>query len=429
MEDAKITRKRCYAVLLTCVAAAVTLAVELSRGGSGTPAHDDAATAHGGLAYASNGRRVDDLRMKIASWSIGMLQNDTSSYMMDSLSPKTAMVNMTSFAGLVDEALDAVGVRGVFLELFDNEKFARALTSSAEKDWGLTNERLRVGIGPGHANCITVLYWAVPNERWPHNNKTIPHRCIQLAGCLFWLRHYSGTIASAKLFREGFLRLGTRPENNDEGKEDYLSGDDARLDNATSVVRELQSLIMLGIRQTTPSDAEHGFIWHHISTVPSVREEIALNGEYPVQLAADFCGDSIGDGSNDWGTRINTSGLNPSFVCYHGIGHGVYYAHAWHELHELYITSAGGGIGDVLVELKESRCQLAPMSGFRLSDEMVCHAWKVCGSAPTKPMINACYNGLVHSYGLISGIFSQSFGTLDNMGEHIGVVRSMCQNK
>lgn len=173
---------------------------------------------------------------------------------------KATHVNVTEFCDLIDYALDVVGVRGVFFELFNNAK------NFIPKD----KKCVKKGHGVG---CGIEDIW--------------------------WLQHYVGATTAEKLLRDGSLLL------------DPITGE--RINNAKAFMTELHHMQEQLYTAKMSFHAQHAFIWHYLTaTMPDL-------DAYPIELANDFCGDYTYNNK-----KAKSAHKLIGSECYHGFGHGVF---------------------------------------------------------------------------------------------------------
>jgi len=169
-------------------------------------------------------------------------------------------VDITELCDLIDNALDVVGVRGVFFELFNNAK------SFIPKD----KKCIKKGHGVG---CGIQDIW--------------------------WLQHYVGATTAEKLLRDGSLLL------------DPLTGE--RINDAKGFMTELHLMQQQLYTAQMSFHSQHAFIWHYLTaTMPDL-------DAYPVELANDFCGDYMFDNK-----KAKSAHKLIGSECYHGFGHGIF---------------------------------------------------------------------------------------------------------
>jgi hypothetical protein len=173
------------------------------------------------------------------------------------------VMDISPLYDLIDLALDAIGVRGVFFELFENVD-----GWYIEEDENCIQGKGQHGTGCG------------PQDSW-------------------WLWHYTGAIAAEKFLTDGSLRL------------DGVSED--RLESATAVVKEIHHMQELRYTGEMSFHGEHGFIWHYLTVV-----EPDLTA-YPVEMADAFCGGYLINN-----VRSEAAHKNIGSECYHGFGHGLF---------------------------------------------------------------------------------------------------------
>lgn len=289
---------------------------------------------------------VSSLRLELAFLSIEMMRNDTIQ-----AANESKIVDISPLCELIEKGLDAFGIRGVYIDLFDSLEFLIALRSAA-KAKGLHHFLTSFEIPKGQQPSFK--YRGVPNDREFFN--------ITSVGEIWWLRHFTGAITADKLIRDGSLLLDSSGE---------------RIYNASAYMKEIQRIQRLDYGDIMPFHAEHGFVWHYVArTIPSL-------STYPIDLLVDFCGDLIWkdeyieDVSNDIGRE-----------CRHGFGHAVFYVLAIREM---------GGFGNFSVQ-----SQFRPKSGIALSEKSICEAYEICAEAPNLKTKKACKGGFRHSSNLFS---------------------------
>jgi hypothetical protein len=204
---------------------------------------------------------IEELRLKLAAVSADMKNNNTESQVVD----------ITPLCDLIDYALETVGVRGVYFELFEGLEYYI----------------------PEDENCIYHIGHGV--------------------GCgwhdIWWLKHYFGAYTAEKLLQDGYLLL------------DRTTGE--KLDNAVSFMHELHKMQERPYTGDMSFHAEHGFIYHYLTaTQPDLKS-------YPLELADQFCGDYLIKNK-----RSHSASKNIGSECYHGFGHAVFTVVATRQLGE-----------------------------------------------------------------------------------------------
>ena len=307
---------------------------------------------------------IHKLRSDAAIAALHLLQNDT----IKSLQKAGPVIDIGPLYDIVDRALDEVGFRRTFLELFETYSFALA-TLTAAVDIGAKRDYLTIQINHVKGERPEAVYSRVlKNETQIGPTDRYPGETGVCTGCLPALHHWVGAIAAEKFVNEGSLLLDTT-----SGK---------RLRSARDVIAELQRMT----REESPPDmvpfhSQHGFLWQYI---PTVDHDFVHNNSYPIDTMAEICGPLI------WDVRENrTMGIIPkldvSKECLHGAGHAVYYVVANKQMKR---------------EQKEwsARRQLRARGGFVLTDDNLCEAGRICASAPTPRMYHQCRGGLMHAY-------------------------------
>jgi len=302
---------------------------------------------------------MDQLRFDIATVSIELMQNDTIEE-----ASKSHFVDISPFVDLVDVALDTVGIRGVYIELFESRSFAETVTAAA-KAKGLHDFYVEVDHKPDKQPSFT--YFGVPN------NREFPVDASLCTGCLWWLRHWVGAITADKLLRDGSLRLDN-------------TSSEIRLYDAESVMKELQRIGLprastkesqkLHHPDILPIHAMHGFAWHYVTmTRPDM-------DAYPLDIAQNLCGDFLWE--DGYVADLSTGVGND---CRHAFGHALFYVLAMRET---------GGPDNFSV-----RKQFRPAGGFVLSDDSMCEGYRICKGAPDENTYKECKGGMRHSYRIV----------------------------
>jgi hypothetical protein len=302
---------------------------------------------------------IDQLRFDIATVSIEMMQNDTIEE-----AKQSHFVDISPFVDLVEEALDTVGMRGVYVELFESRSFAETVTTAARAK-GLLNFYVEVDHKPDKQPSFK--YTGIPN------NRTFAVDATLCTGCLWWLRHWVGAITADKLVRDGSLLLDTFDES------------PRRLYDAASIMKELQRIASpRASTETThklhhpdilPIHAMHGFVWHYVTiTRPDL-------DDFPLDIAQDLCGDLLWE--DEYVADLSTGvGID----CRHAFGHAVFYTLAVKE------------IGPKNFSVRK---QFRPAGGFVLSEDSMCKGYEICKGAPNEKTHQQCKGGIRHSYRIV----------------------------
>jgi hypothetical protein len=268
---------------------------------------------------------MEQLRRYIAAVSLEIMQNDTVEE-----ATKSQFIDIGPFVDLVELAIDNVGVRGVYTELFEANQFAAAIKPIALSQ-GLEDFDVRVSNNAGQHPMV--FYRGIPSDR------DFPGKDTLCTGCIWWLSHWAGAITADKLLRDGSLRLDNISEE--------------RANDAASMMKEIQRAERLENPGMMPVHSQHGFTWHYLAvTRPSL-------DEYPLDLAKDFCGDLLW--KDEW---VEALANDIERECRHGFGHAMFHVLAKRQL---------GGPEDFSV-----RRQFRPAGGFVLSEEFVCEGYTIC---------------------------------------------------
>jgi hypothetical protein len=167
---------------------------------------------------------IESLRQDLVAISVEMEQ-----YEKAQVAAESEFIDITPLCDLIDYALDAVGVRGVYFELFNDLK------------WYIRKDK----------NCDSHGVGCGIHDIW-------------------WLQHYVGATTAEKLLRDGSLLL------------DGITGE--RVNDAASFMREIHLKQQLRYTAKMSFHAQHAFIWHYLTaTMPDL-------DAYPIELANDFCG-------------------------------------------------------------------------------------------------------------------------------------------
>ena len=301
---------------------------------------------------------VERLRPEMVSLAIAMMRQDTT----DAAS-KSPFIDIGPFVDFTDRALDLIGLRGVYLKLFDTIKYASTINQiAAENNIANLHVHLSINRSDHPAAGIDIL----PSDRSWHSKKNV-------AGSVFWLQHWVGVVTADKFIRDGSLLL--------------KRGQNQRLYDIPSYFKEIQRMQRLNI-QLIPFEAQHGFLWHYVSMV---RPDM---NTYPTDLAAAFCGDLLSAEPEEY-VSVDSQGVGQE--CRHGFGHAVFYV--------LAMRKTGGR------SIYYVRKQFRAETGFSLSKESVCEAYRMCAEAPILAS-HDCINGFWHSsYMLDIGWFSDELQT------------------
>eukprot|EP00550_Attheya_septentrionalis_P003147 CAMPEP_0198284008 /NCGR_PEP_ID=MMETSP1449-20131203/3561_1 /TAXON_ID=420275 /ORGANISM="Attheya septentrionalis, Strain CCMP2084" /LENGTH=415 /DNA_ID=CAMNT_0043980913 /DNA_START=43 /DNA_END=1290 /DNA_ORIENTATION=- len=316
---------------------------------------------------------LDQLRFEAAAATLEIMKRDT-----QKAASKSYFVDIGELADVVDKALDTVGFRGVFLELFETYSFTAA-TMAAAAAMGIKHLTMVVEHEVGQRP--ESIYSGIPSDRWVNETDVC-------TGCLPGLHHWVGAIAADKFLRDGSLLL------------DASTGE--RLYTARDIIKELQRMMELERPDMVPFHSQHGFIWYYVPyTTPSLLDV------FPTDLAFEICGDLLSEEKNATFHDIKMSavaGVDIVRECRHGFGHAVYYILAMRQ----------AGRSDEF----SARTQLRTRGGFVLKDEYLCQANRICGGAPNRKTAHLCTYGFRHAYYEVSNGPYMSIHSKDVMDNH-----------
>uniref|UniRef100_A0A6U5KEB2 Uncharacterized protein n=1 Tax=Grammatophora oceanica TaxID=210454 RepID=A0A6U5KEB2_9STRA len=186
---------------------------------------------------------IEDFRKELGAISLNLKTNKSKAL----LSDVNGMGDVSPFYGVIDNALDTIGVRGVFDDAFDG------------------------------------MQWYFPKEL---------KSCSHGIGCkwegFWWVMHYVGAITAEKLFNDGSLLV------------DPFTGE--RVYDGVSFMKELHRIQEKEYTGEMSFHSEHAFIWHYVAkTMPDL-------DSYPVELTNEFCGEYLLHGHRSHSAR-KTIGL------------------------------------------------------------------------------------------------------------------------
>ena len=324
------------------------------------------------IQFSRRKKTFEEYRREIAKLSLDMMEEDTNERALE-----TPYMDISPFVKVIKEALDDVGIRGVYDNLFRQEIFSSTMTQVAQER-GLVNFSARVAEPDGAQPHIE--YTGIPN-----NGPNYPNDDLNWGlGGWWWDVHYVGAITAEKLVREGSLLLN-HPHKQEEvnvvnatvhNDDTNPSSQQRFIYDAAAFFKEYRSLMRSRDPDLMPMHAIHGFIWQYVALTRSGLLE------YPTELLyALFCTDGISQNE-----RIESLHNSMTRECRHGFGHAIYYLLALHDL---------GTNVDV-------RRQLRMAIDFDLSEESRCLGYKLCESAPSDMARRDCRMGLDHSRGMFS---------------------------
>ncbi len=281
---------------------------------------------------------VEKYRRDVGRIALEVFKGDTA----ESRTAEPIYLDIHPLVDLVDEALDTIGVRGVYEQVFGTYQLVVAYNDAA-RETGFSNS-FKASLRKGDQGL---------------SEKYVGMRNVEM-GSAWWLRHWLGAITADKLLRDGSLRLDDKTED--------------RLHDAPAFMKELQRMMRVKHPDILPFHAQHAFDWHLVSTTRPDMDK------YPMDLAEAFCGDLLEN--DEYVEHVNN---DIGRECRHGFGHAVYYVLARRQL------------GHQPVNL-----QFRTASGFTLSDENICTAYKICDKAPTNDKTKQqCRGGFRHSWWMV----------------------------
>jgi hypothetical protein len=280
------------------------------------------------------------------------------------------LLNIGPLVDLIDEALDEIGMRPVFTQLFDHYSFLDALEHVAHVEYNLDNFFTSYDhTQPDEPPLFYVR--GIPNNRNLSDKSRDGSIC---SGCPWWVFHWVGAVAADKLLKDGQLRVDAYQEQEEQNDFDkkYLVGLEEVTQTLLDWERDTYSDLMIW-------HSLHGFVWHYFAMVmPNLQE-------YPHDFASTVCGNRP---EQDYEIK---SAAHVSIVkaCWHAIGHGVFEVMAIQQLNSTSPYSV--------------RKQLRPKSNFVLQDKYVCLAARICAMAPESTgQDELCLGAVKHSLRLVS---------------------------
>lgn len=245
----------------------------------GSPAPPQTGDNHR-LLVASYRQRAGDISVELMLEELKLREQDSRE------------IDIGKFADLVDECLDAIGVRGCYDDVFNVYALAVALNDGfAEK--GLSPDIVAI-MKDGHQGPYTTTPGRLPGQE----------RGVKALKVEFWWPHWLGALTADKLLRDGgSLRL---------------SKDSNKRIDAVGYFQEIyQMTSQRKYPDILPYHAVHGFWWQYIaSTRPNI-------DEYPTDLYESFCEPWMeGSEELDFNDFVQDSMWRE---CRHGVGHAIFY--------------------------------------------------------------------------------------------------------
>ena len=305
---------------------------------------------------------MEKLRFEAATASIEIMLNNPIEEAAASTfkASNYTFVDIGSFCDVVETALDTVGIRGVYMELLETQQFAVALTAAARAK-GILHLHIDQQHNGQDGNTQPSFSIMGINNSTNNDPKSITNEYC--AGCLWWLRHWTGAITADKLLRDGSLLL------------DSSTGE--RIQAPAALFKEIQHIQRMPYADLMSFHAQHGFAWHYVVLTRPWLDE------YPLDLAEAWCGDLLY--RNEYVEDLHT-GISRN--CRHAFGHATFYA--------LFMRETGG------LDHFSVRQQFQPRGGYFLSDESLCEGIKICHGAPSNLSVGSCMEGFRHSVRLAS---------------------------
>ena len=313
-------------------------------------------------------KTVEDFRWEFADLALEIMKQDT-----NKAAAEDSHINISPLVDLVNEALDVLGVYGVYDDLFRQEIFADTLTKVAHSDkHNLPDFSAKFWNEAGREQP-RIDYHGIPNDRPLYPIAKLDKEAVKAMwglGGWWWLVHWVGATTADKLVREGSLFLYSVHDEN------HNSGPRQRLYDGSAFFKEYRSMMRSPNPDLMPMHAIHGFVWHYVAlTRRGIRE-------YPVELLHAFCGEHI-----DKKEHIKAVHNDAARECRHGFGHAIYYLMA---------------LDDMNVSAVDVRRQFRMGVGFELTPESRCLGYKICEQAPGVKAQKDCHHGYGHSRSMFS---------------------------
>jgi hypothetical protein len=278
--------------------------------------------------------------------------NDTDDH--DDVTALLQLFDTSAIYQVVSNAIDLIGVVGLYFDVFDNGELEWWFDPSGEDDDNNNrntnlNDGYRVERSSSSDSCWEThgMNDCGPWEPW-------------------WLYHYIGAATAKKLMNDGHIVW--KPDANDD--DDIIistipsSNMITIIQDATTMMRQLH--VEQDRHQTTAGDmsyhAQHGMLWELLPK----QHDFVRNG-YPFALADAYCGDYYGH------TKVRGSQAHRSIgsECFHGIGHATFMAVAKWQL-QLLSENNNDDHDDSYV--------LFPSTGFQFTPDAWCAVYQVCSA-------------------------------------------------
>jgi hypothetical protein len=261
---------------------------------------------------------------------------------------QTGVINIAPLQTVISQALDEVGVRGLYFQVFS------------------------------HDNTHLVFYY--------NFNATRKYCSKQMHGVTcqshqpWWFYHFVGAITADKLLKEDRLLW------------DGSSGDKKYVEDMADLLHQIH----LVQNSTWVGDfsfhAQHALEWQYVAdTMPDILE-------YPVDLAQRFCGDFQHDNRKIIGQTMEK---RIGYECYHGMGHAMFYLAMLRQVSRMTTEASIQQFGLPQQDIIMPQNQFRPNSGLELTQRSICEIKKLCADAPgaeeALPGKVTCWGGVIHS--------------------------------
>ena len=260
-------------------------------------------------------------------------------------------IDISKMVDLIDEALDTVGLRSVYDEVFTTYALTVALNDGLARRQ-ISPNKITAVIKSGAQGPGTHV-----NGRFPGQERGEIDLPIQ-----FWWPHWVGAVTADKLLRDGSLKVSADSEE--------------RIDAVGYFQEIYQMTSARKYPDIHPYHAVHGFWWQYIA---QSRPDLT---EYPEDLYLSFCEPWIEE--LDFNDHVQNSMYRE---CRHGIGHAIFYTMILRE--------------DWVTHKLDVRKQFLDKT-FIMSDKNFCEAERICEQATEEEAKSKCHGGLHHSISIFN---------------------------
>lgn len=264
---------------------------------------------------------------------------------------QTGVIDITPLQTIVSHALEEVGVKGLFFQIFSHDNkhlvyfynFTASLIHCSKRTHGV--------------GCQSHQPW--------------------------WFYHFVGAITADKLLKEHKLLWDGGTSDSSSSNVEYVE----HMADLLHRVHIIQNTTWVG---DFSFHAQHALEWQYVAdTVPDVQE-------YPVDLAQSFCGDFQHDNRHTKSTKKRIG-----YECYHGMGHSMFYVAALRQVSRMSTEQSLQQFGMAKEDMIMPHIQFRPNSGLELTQRTFCEIRKLCagatGAVEALPGEETCWGGVVHS--------------------------------